>query len=41
MEKKYFEDITNGEASNCQKLSVTRENIIEYGYRYMLGRNSY
>jgi len=42
MAKKYFEDITDGEPLHCQKLSVTREDIIEYGYRYLLAcRNSY
>ena len=36
MGKRYFEDITEGEPLDCRKVVITREDIIEYGYRYLL-----
>jgi acyl dehydratase len=34
MSKRYFEDITDGEPLHCQKLIITREEIIEFAKRF-------
>ena len=34
MERRYFEDITDGEPLHCQKLIITREDIIEFAKRF-------
>ena len=34
MAKRYFEDTTDGERLKCQKVTITREAIIEFAKRY-------
>jgi acyl dehydratase len=34
MARRYFEDITEGERLHCQKVTITREDIIEFGKRF-------
>ena len=34
MVRRYFEDITDGEPLHCQKLIITREDIIEFAKRF-------
>ena len=34
MARRYFEDITDGEPLHCQKLIITREDIIEFAKRF-------
>lgn len=34
MARRYFEDITEGERLHCQKVTISREEIIEFANRY-------
>lgn len=34
MTRRYFEDITEGERLHCQKVTITREDIIEFAKRF-------
>jgi acyl dehydratase len=34
MARRYFEDITEGERVYCQKVTITRQDIIEFGKRF-------
>ena len=34
MARRYFEDITEGERLQCQRVTITREDIIEFGRRF-------
>jgi len=34
MPRRYFEDLTEGESLHCQYVSITREDIIDFGKRF-------